>query len=370
MLKGKKNDAILYLKGPQGLGKSTINEFLSKFILGKLYLESGSQPLTSPFNAILGGKLLVLFEELENFNTNEWKFISSVLKRFATSSVYSLQKKGIDPYDVDNINNYILLSNNNAIKDDEGRRYFILDLCTDYIGNLEFFERFRSRCFNMKTGHAFFCYMMEVNTDDFYAQKYPETRAKRDAISERLPNEYAFLKFNYILCNRSINGKVEDIYVEYKNYCKAFSLKEIGKILFNRKLEEIGIKYVRCDNGTANKYDVKHSKLMEIANKFKWIHDLDNFRNDIFADDEIVFSNSSSSSRLDEGVNSEEKENEIKELNAKLQRLENENKELKIEMDKLKLKLLNNQPIEEEITSSFLTKKVKLIKPKVKPNKE
>ena len=32
------------------------------------------------------------------------------------------------PYEARNMNNYAILSNNDAIKDDEGRRYFILDI--------------------------------------------------------------------------------------------------------------------------------------------------------------------------------------------------------------------------------------------------
>ena len=50
------------------------------------------------------------------------------LKRTITSNRIALQNKGTKSYEAENINNYILLTNNDAIKDDEERRYFILDI--------------------------------------------------------------------------------------------------------------------------------------------------------------------------------------------------------------------------------------------------
>ena len=96
MLKGNKNDSCLYLKGKQGIGKSTLCDFLKNYVIGlDLILETGSEPLKSQFNAIVGGKLLIVFEELENFSVNEWTAVSSVLKRWITSDTYLLQDKHI-----------------------------------------------------------------------------------------------------------------------------------------------------------------------------------------------------------------------------------------------------------------------------------
>ena len=63
---GNKNDSIFYMKGSQGIGKSTITQFLMQYVIGhKLSLETGAESLISKFNIELGGKLLVCFEELE-----------------------------------------------------------------------------------------------------------------------------------------------------------------------------------------------------------------------------------------------------------------------------------------------------------------
>jgi dihydroxyacetone kinase-like predicted kinase len=69
MMKGNKNNSCLYFRGEQGIGKSTLFQFIRDHILGKLFLECDSEPIRSRFNDILGGKLLVAFEELPTFST-------------------------------------------------------------------------------------------------------------------------------------------------------------------------------------------------------------------------------------------------------------------------------------------------------------
>jgi len=322
MLKGNKNNSCLYLKGPQGLGKSTIPLFLNLHVIGDpLCLESGSEPIKSKFNSILAGKLLVVFEELENFGTAEWQTISQTLKRMITSILINIQSKGVDAYSTTNINNYILISNNDAIQDDDGRRYCILDLCTDFIGQEDYFKKFYDNVFNDEVGHAFFCYMLEQDTNSFNPQSYPTTQSKKDSIAKRLDNTYKFLKNNYVLTNKKIFASVDDLYNEYKNYCIHNKCKDLGKIGFNNKMKEIGIKFFRSDGGTINRYKVEHSELLKIANKFKWIHELDIFREDIFVDDEI--------SLLDQGIIEEpdykqiveEQKKQIKDLQEQINQL-------------------------------------------------
>jgi len=274
MLKGNKNNSCLYLKGPQGLGKSTIGQFLRDHVIGHgLTLETGSKPLKSNFNIILGGKLLVIFEELENFSVNEWQGISSVLKRHITSNMIELEEKNISAYPAKNMNNYILISNNDAIKDDEGRRYFILDLSTKYIGNIEFFNNFYKECFNDDIGYGFFCYMMEIDTTKFNPQDYPITQSKLDAVAKKLDSVYEFLKFEFIAKKTDFKGVVQELHDEYKLYCINNHIKSHHKIDFNKKLDEVGI--IDKKSNKVNKYNVKYSDLVNLAKRNNWIHKLD-----------------------------------------------------------------------------------------------
>ena len=92
MIKGNRNDSAIYLKGPQGAGKSLPLEFIRNNVIGtQLSHQGGSQPLKNRFNSELSGKILIVFEELESFSTSEWKAVSCTLKRNITSPVDKTQ---------------------------------------------------------------------------------------------------------------------------------------------------------------------------------------------------------------------------------------------------------------------------------------
>jgi hypothetical protein len=117
------------MKGSQGIGKSTLTMFLMEFVIGrKLSLETGAESLTTKFNQELGGKLLVCFKELEHLSANEWNTMSTKLKRFSTSDRIMLENKNEKRFEAQNINNYMINSNHDCVKDDDGRRYFMNDV--------------------------------------------------------------------------------------------------------------------------------------------------------------------------------------------------------------------------------------------------
>lgn len=279
MVKGHKNTSCLYWKGVQGLGKSTIPQFLSKHVIGNdLCLESGSGPLKSNFNSILGGKLFVCYEELENASPSEWTSMSSVLKKQITSDRIVLEAKNKNPIETDNINNYMILSNNDAIKDDEGRRYFIADLDAKRVGDSSYFTDIYTQCFNDQVGEAFYCYLMEINTNNFNPQNFPMTNNKLDSISKRLDSVYQFLKDEYILNKKGFNCSVQELYDAYLEHSKNLK-KQYTKIDFNKQLKLININHYPSSG--VNKYKITAEDLLIIANKFNWIHELDEFKPDI-----------------------------------------------------------------------------------------
>ena len=285
MVHGNKNDAILYLRSKQGYGKSTLFEFLSTYVVGDdLSLMTGSEPLLSKNNAILAGKLLVYFEELETFSTQQWMGVSSRLKKQATSPKMVYKNKYEKPYEAKNMNNYAILSNNDAIKDDEGRRYFILDISghrqiikgskteTD---NTNFWDSVYA-CFNNEVGCAFYNYLMEVDIKGFKAQNFPMTDSKIDSFAKRLEPQENFIKHHYILQKLGIKSTVQELYDEFVEFCKKEQRTPFKKIEFGSKLKELGIEYYKTAGN--NKYKVSFEFLNELATTRHWIHDIDDYR--------------------------------------------------------------------------------------------
>ena len=284
MIKGNRNNSCLYLKGVQGAGKSTPLEFIREHVIGKsLAYQGGSGPLKTKFNSELSGKLMVIFEELENFNSSEWISISSVLKRQITSPTLQIEAKGKDVREEANLNNYILASNNDCIQDDDGRRYYILDISTKYVKDDLYFDNLYT-CFNDDVGQAFYSYLFEIDTAKFNPQAYPKTQSKLDSYSKRLDHVYKFLRDEYILKKRDIERiSVSDFYQSYTSYCGSNGInKPKTKIDFNNSLKNININYYKS-NGT-NYYKILLNDLIELSNKFNWVHDLDEYKQDISLD--------------------------------------------------------------------------------------
>lgn len=273
VLKGNKNNSCLYMKGIQGVGKSSLFVFLSKYVLGtNLCLETGSDPIRTKFNEILGGKLLVNIEELENFSKAEWESISSTLKRQITSNNITLQNKCTKAYESNNINNYILCSNNDAIKDDDGRRYFILDISTHKVGDREYYEKLYNECFTESVGEAFFNYVFNIDTTNFNPQAFPITQSKMDSLSKRLDVVYKFLKEEYILKKLHVDSTAQDLYNEFKYYNIG---SKISKEDFHRKLNEAG--FTRTKKNNKLHYSISTEQLCTIAKSKLWLHEFDEF---------------------------------------------------------------------------------------------
>ena len=99
MIQGNKNTTALYFKGLQGIGKSTISDFISNHVLGKsISLKcNNAMNLKEKFNSDLMGKLFVVYEELPTFSSNEWSAVSGILKDCITSSQGQYESKGKDP---------------------------------------------------------------------------------------------------------------------------------------------------------------------------------------------------------------------------------------------------------------------------------
>jgi hypothetical protein len=290
MANGNKNDSVLYLKGEEGIGKSTLTDFIVEWVLGKLcYGKGTSTCLLTPNNMSIRGKLVVVFEELPTFSDKEWEGVSSVLKDMTTGTMYMYADKYIPASLCENISNFIIITNVNAIKHSEGRRYFILDLNTKRKSDFKYFAKLKNMCYNKEVGGAFYNYLLNIDLTGFYAQEFPHTKAKALAkvISISLP--YQFLKEEYVLKRRGFEKiKRKSLYEQYSSYLLE-NHRRIGtseKANFYSKLESINIK-ARKSNGEEIYDAFSAETLFKIAEKNNWIHESDDFEKPVNSKDEI-----------------------------------------------------------------------------------
>lgn len=275
---GKKNDSALYLRtSEQGVGKSTFTDMLRYWIFGlENAFVSDAEPLRTAYNRILMGNLLVIFEELPVFSKAEWQGVSSRLKNMITNKTMTYAEKYVKSVKTENINNYIINSNENAIKDDDGRRYMILDISISKKGDYKYFQDIYDECFNEDVGHALFCKFYESVGNNFNAQKeMPITDNKLDAICDRLNGAYQFIKEYFVLTRTPLKVTLKSLYDNYVFFCNQKELTELTKPKFNKKLKDIGI-VCKKSNGVF-RFNTEYDDLKKIADNNKWIHELDEF---------------------------------------------------------------------------------------------
>ena len=111
--------------GTEGNGKSTILRHLTEAV-GKRYTHfPNAQKLDSSFNAWVSGKLLIGIEEIQAGRNHA---IMEALKPLITNPMIQVEPKGIDAYMMDNVANFVLLSNyRDAVrKTADDRRYAVI----------------------------------------------------------------------------------------------------------------------------------------------------------------------------------------------------------------------------------------------------
>lgn len=275
VVQGNKNETVLLLKSiTEGIGKSTGTTFLMDYVLGNdICIESNSEPLKTKYNYTLHGKLLVVFEELEETTMREWSNISKCIKQMTTSKKCIYEDKYMRSFKSNNINNYIINSNDDCIKNSHGRRYYICDLNTKRRGDNEYWNMIDNKCMNDDVGKAFYLFMMERDVSNFKSNHFKLTNNKADAITDRLNNVYKFLKFNYVLSNRELKTTTKDLYEEYELYCSRLGYKKKSKRGMIGTLKEINIRYVSKNSKCHIVYDLPYLK--EIAKHNAWYSPLD-----------------------------------------------------------------------------------------------
>lgn len=276
--RGKKNDSALYLKGCQGIGKTTLSEYLIDNIIGKeASLKSDSRPLTSQFNSILKGRTLVTFEELEHFTDKDWNKVSASLKNMITGNTMLYEAKCKDSLELINISNYIIITNHEAIQDSSGRRYFDLDLSVKRKGDTDYWSALydKDTVYNEKTGEYLFNYFYSKCPDNWMSQKnMPMTDNKLDNFAKLLHPVYTYLKENFINEGKDLRISLRDLYDSYCDNLSDKTKKVISIQQFNSKMKEVGLECKRIGQNKL-KFDYSINDLKRIAKTNNWYHEFE-----------------------------------------------------------------------------------------------
>jgi hypothetical protein len=274
---GKKNDTVLYLRGPEGIGKSTMTEMMINYVLGnKICTLSDTTPLVTKNNGIWIGKIFIVFEEFPTMSENMWNYCSCKLKTIVTEKYSLYGEMYTKQVQLKNIHNLVMNTNVDAIKDSNGRRVACLDVSTKFKQNHTYFANLRNNCYNIEVGNALFNYFLQVDTSKFSPQRdMPMTTNKLDAIINNLPIEIQFLKDFILFNNNDGIYKPDELYEKFLVYLMEIDYKRTkNKIKFIRGLRENGINF-ETGHARVNHYHLYRKTLLPLFEKNNWIHELD-----------------------------------------------------------------------------------------------
>lgn len=277
-MNGGMTDTLVYLKGPEGAGKSSINEFLKKYVMGTgTFLSTKNYKILLPGqeNADVMGKTMVVFEEFPTTSKNEWEAINSSLKDSVSCSHLEIKSLYKNKIMIENTINYMVLTNENALKINEGsRRFYIADVATHRIKDEKYFVALNKAFVMADVPEAFYIYMRERYEqvkDTFKGQRdIPMTETKQDMILEHLTPLLSFLK-KYLLAGTDIHEKFSDFYDTFVMTEK----KKVSKIELSKQLERYNFKTYR--HNTVFYITITKEQLFKLFSEKKLISKFDEF---------------------------------------------------------------------------------------------
>jgi hypothetical protein len=186
----------LVLIGPQGIGKNTIFDFISEYVIGDYLVVSnfGMKPFTNNFNSDLAGKRLIVVNEMAS-TKEEFRSGFDILKGLITERRITIEVKNGARYMIDNISCWVLMTNHrdSVIAEVGDRRNTFLEINPKYAGNIDFFDSFKKQVFNQETGNHFFTYLLSLCAQKKDILKVPVTDLKQQVIDLSKPNYLRFL---------------------------------------------------------------------------------------------------------------------------------------------------------------------------------
>jgi len=228
----KKSGVILILQGVEGSGKSYIVEVFGSNIIGDDYSSYTSSPekdFFGQFNSKLTNKLFSVINEAGN----ELRGCMDKIKDVSVAPTVNIEKKGKDPIQFANYNNFIGTTNNMNPFDIawNDRRFVWLKVNPKYVGNHEYFNMMAEHTNHEDFDSSLYHYLKEevkITITNFQTSR-PKTEEYNEIKKRNLSNVIKFLCDRYEgfqwrkerYGDKDISILIKStLYCRYKNYCE------------------------------------------------------------------------------------------------------------------------------------------------------
>jgi len=172
-----KTNVNIVISGIDGAGKSIINDFFRRKVLGDDLSSQteDTEDLFSRFSNIFVKKLFIQIDEISKEDFTKKKL--EKLKNLTTCSTIKYEKKGFDPITINNYCNTIMTTNNDfTINISQTDRRNVFFKCDDtYAGNHEYWNNFSTHLDKPETARAFYEYLLNYDLSSVIKSFKPES---------------------------------------------------------------------------------------------------------------------------------------------------------------------------------------------------
>jgi hypothetical protein len=265
--KGRKNKTALVLYSrSEGAGKNVITDFFRQYVIGTAYTTecNNIDTLTAKFNSSFTNRILTMINETHSDGSAvNYHRVFDIMKDLITNERIKVEYKGIDSFDVDDYNNYIITTNNyHPVRvSPSNRRYTFIELDNARIGDTAYFDALWAITTGenaQRNANIFLTYLMTRKITHEVGHIYPtpwgnilmESSARIDPVDQFV----ADVRYEHD------NIAVDIIYTDYVAYCTKHTIKPITQEQMICKLRGIGYitsiirKNVRIDGKQCHYY--------------------------------------------------------------------------------------------------------------------
>ena len=195
---GTPTGVAIVLHGTEGAGKDIVLDFFIRMVLGArtgFKTANPSKDIFGDHSVALQNRVFVLVDEASG---EVMRPIKERIKDLITSSTVHINQKNRDPYDIRNLTNMALTSNQqNPVQiDPQERRFVVFECNASKKGDTEYFQKLGSHLERNDVARAFFQYLrdlVDVHPYTPFQSHRPQTDAYAAMQQRNIPLFYKFL---------------------------------------------------------------------------------------------------------------------------------------------------------------------------------
>lgn len=283
-----KTQSVLLFYSDQGTGKGSFVNWLIRYLFGTHNSTYASvNTITQKHNKTLCNKIFVGVDELPTLE-KQFHNLFDTIKGLITEPYLTIEPKGLETYMIDNLCNFIFMTNNkNAIKIEKtDRRYVVFNISNVRIGDFKYWDYAHKEIFTEDMADSFYEYLINIDdSDDLIVnlREIPNTKLREEMKNISMSNIEMFIKdvrertglegLKFVLYGAEIKEdyygnkvpektdicshddykegqeiliKKKDLYDVYREWCDINGEKASKMKYFNNHLEEVRKSDSRC----------------------------------------------------------------------------------------------------------------------------